>query len=133
MLIDRRYALTGTAAALLTGLLGPNVAIGRAIRPAREAEAALSRIASSYLRTYPGERDVASLLSRLGLRPGKALEAIRSGVGPSPDVARHLHALREAELRRLDVVLVDNWLFARSEARLCALAWLSRRRESPIA
>ena len=99
------------------------------LRPARRArlmahpfrdDRAARVVGRRYLAVNPGEASRPVLLDRLG------------PLAPAPDrpveprVWRHrLIVARTADFAAGDTVLVDGWLLARSEARLCALVALS--------
>ena len=121
-------ALLAAVHVSLAGVAGP--AASRPIRdrwPTWLAEIAdrraIAAFARAYLRKHPEERSVGFLAGQLGLSPDRS--AVRRPLVPT-EARRKLAQLRERELREGDVVFVEGWLFARSEARLCALAWLRR-------
>ena len=72
-------------------------------------------IGTAYLSAYPAERDAISLLRHL--------------LGPVPlqgpdDLRRRIAKRRQQDFVQGDVVLVDGWIFAQSEARAAALTVL---------
>jgi len=74
--------------------------------------AALARQGATYLAAHPLERDPGLLLRLL----------VTDGAVPLPAA---LLAAIARDWRQHDVVVLDGWLLARSEARICALAYLS--------
>lgn len=91
------------------------------IRPVRSSS--LRRLGRHYLADTPDERDPATLLARLSLdrlisasgdpaRQGGFWRAVETDA---------LKARREQEFASGETVIVDGWLLARTEARLCAL------------
>ena len=71
-----------------------------------------------YLQDHPDEPRSADLLCRgLGLASFTALDA--------PGLRRRIARRRAADFAAADVVILDGWVFARSEARLFALAALA--------
>jgi hypothetical protein len=77
-------------------------------------------IGARYLALAPEERDAARLARLLfagiaeARRPFAGVDALRRAIG----------AHRERDFAAGDTVLVDGWILARTEARLCALVFL---------
>lgn len=75
-------------------------------------------IGRRYLALVPAEADEGNLLA-----------ALLAGSGPADDLATlksHVRRRRQQDFERGDVVVIDGWVLARSETRLCALASLVR-------
>lgn len=72
-----------------------------------------------YLAQEPAERNASDLLRQL---PEIAAQA---GPGTPAGIRTALAARRQADFVGGDTVLLDGWIIARSEARLCALAALA--------
>ncbi len=79
------------------------------------------RIGERYLAKTPEENDRAVLAARL---PDGAADFVMKGTNAEA-VTAALRARRTREFGVGDTVVVEGWLLARSEARLCALAALS--------
>lgn len=78
----------------------------------------MRRLGRSYLEATPEERDGPTLLARLSLRDGIPHFEGR----PRQEATwRALKARRDQEFAAGDTVVVDGWLLARTEARLCAV------------
>jgi hypothetical protein len=86
-------------------------ALGQCGLDAPDARATLARQGAIYLDAHPAERDPA-VLSRL------------LALGAATPVQQRLLAAIAGDWNRHDIVTVDGWLLARSEARLCALIFL---------
>jgi hypothetical protein len=108
---------------LLVGLLA-SARRARAGLGEQRGTASTAHFGRRYLAAHPDEADVAVLADHLGLAP-EALAALSRGRPLPAQAGRALQKLRDAELRAGRTVLLDGWLFARSEARCCALAWLT--------
>jgi hypothetical protein len=118
-IIVSALALAVVAAAMPRGGLrsGPPAEMPRALGPWRNRPAARA-IGRRYLAEHPDEADAGRLARRLF-----------GGDGAAPvtgTALRHaVDAARGRDFAQGDTVLIDGWLLARSEARLCALALLS--------
>lgn len=73
-----------------------------------------------YLAMYPEEADVNKLLAVFGRSP----EDIKSFCD-QPTLRKSLGSSQEKDFREGNTVIVDGWVLARTEARVCALAALS--------
>jgi hypothetical protein len=112
--LDRRRLLTGTALCLSVSVLPAGltsaVAVDGVATPPWQALFAASKAAAAigreYLRRYPEEASASWLAERL-FGEEAAAERIRMG--------------RQQDFRDGDVVVIDGWFFARTEARLLAL------------
>jgi hypothetical protein len=119
--------VVGLAIALAELLLKPGLPRGRADAATRAFpmpgdgipfacdRQAAEKVGRRYLAIAPSEANVGSLLEHLGL-----------AASPSDDGDEHRTHTRFAERRRRefangDTVVIDGWILARSEARLCAL------------
>lgn len=81
-------------------------------------EGSARAVGERYLALMPQERDQA-LLRRALFGSGA------SGRSPSPEALRlQISALRERDFTTGDTVMIDGWMMARSEARLCAMTAL---------
>lgn len=120
MAITRRNAMARLTA--LASLLLPAGA-AQARTPAARYVAALSdrasarRIGRAYLAAYPAEADAPRLTAQLA----QALGAARG----RRDLRLALRRAVRDDMRHGRSVLVDGWVLARTEARLCALASLT--------
>jgi hypothetical protein len=121
MTITRRGILArlGMAGGLLGGLLLPRVA---GARPAGHLAAlhdldAARRIGRAYLADHPGEADAAVLTTWLDQALGKPASV--------PAARAALRRAVRDDMRGGRSVVVDGWVLALTEARLCALAGLS--------
>jgi hypothetical protein len=80
--------------------------------------AAARAIGRRYLADHPDEADAGRLAHQLFGKDGAAPVT-------AADLRRAVDAARSRDFARSDTVVIDGWLLARSEARLCALALLS--------
>jgi hypothetical protein len=133
--ISRRRAMTASAVAALAALLPWRACLSREVARdaiahnavARDAigifrdRSAAAAIGDAYLAQHPDDRDAPRLLRRLF---GDDLAQATAGIGREDLHVRLRRQLRQdfAEGR---TVLVDGWLLAETEARLCALAALA--------
>jgi len=76
---------------------------------------AADEIGRSYLALHPEEADADALVAALA-PPGSAVERARGGA-----LARAMRRRVHDDFARGDIVELDGWQLARSEARLCAL------------
>jgi hypothetical protein len=72
-------------------------------------------VGERYLGAHPDEADRAVLLSKLSLPPTP---------GDRQSLRLHFEKCRYADFEDLNIVLVDGWIMARTEARTCALITL---------
>lgn len=84
----------------------------------------LAQLGVCYLRNADAEASIPLLLSRIGERWPDGTKALERLSFKSLRYA--LAAIVRRDLERTDVVLVDGWVLARSEARLYAIAHLVR-------
>lgn len=120
----RRRTMTGAIAAAPVAVFA--AALGDRGRPGRRLHAPLH----AALRAVFADLEAARAVGRAHLAgdPRAAEGAARladvlAAAAHGPEGARHeVAALRESALRRGDVVLVDGWVLARTEAELCVLA-----------
>jgi hypothetical protein len=85
----------------------------------------LAELGARYLADTGTEASVSSLLARIAERwPAGATDLAQ--LSPR-SLRRALAIIVQRDLERADVVLVDGWVLARSEARLYAVAQLVRR------
>ena len=125
--LSRRHFLlaataTGTTAILGTGMLA-------ACTPADErsqdepdpweAAEGLVAIGAAYLATAEAEADRAAVAAALGVTAGTPRE-------PGPRLAARAGEVRD-DFASGDVVEVDGWVLARTEAQICALAAFDHR------
>ena len=129
--VSRRTVLAGLAAGIVGAAIGLRLYWhGGGTREARrladmlrhpDSAAWLGRL---YLEGKPREADTALLVTLIGAAPGPALPP----ASPSTDEA--LRADLEERIRNDfiygNTVAVDGWLLSLTEARLCALASLTR-------
>jgi hypothetical protein len=116
---SRRKALAWLGA-LTTALIGPLPAAAvSAPDPAFPCDLDAARhVGRRYLAMAPGEADAHCLCRELGIsRPGRHAAMDRSTLA-------HLAELRREDFAHGRTVIIDGWLLARAEARLCALASL---------
>lgn len=73
---------------------------------------AAARIGQVYLSNVPDEADARLLRGLLGSAPSDR----RDG-----DWKAHFDSLKQSDFSKGDAVVIDGWLFARCEARFCAL------------
>ena len=73
-------------------------------------------VGEQYLGAHPDEANRAVLLSKLSLPPVP---------GDRQSLRAHFDKCRHADFVNLDVVLIDGWVMARTEARTCALVALN--------
>jgi hypothetical protein len=92
----------------------------------------VERFARAYLAAAPAEADVAAAGRLLGLSAA-SLRHLGAGLPLPPEEQVRLRALRDRDFRSGDVIRVEGWLFARSEARLLTAAWLGGCRTEPVA
>lgn len=119
---NRRGALATAAAGLLLATL---TGLSGAVRPGRRGPEGLwtnrdsaRRVGERYLAQAPEEADPARLAA--DLFGGVAVD------GASPRrLRRHIDHRRARDFAQGDTVIVDGWVMARTEARLCALAALT--------
>jgi len=118
--LHRRDVLLALGALALGGALGPRGAAAPADLPERDLASRLRNpdaareLGNRYLGLHPEERDLAFL---------RAATLARAGEGaPSIDA---LHARCRDDFQRGDTVVIDRWVLARTEGRLCALVALS--------
>ena len=106
--------IAGLAAAAAFAVPATGVAAPHAL--AEFATAPSRRTGALYLQAFPGEAD-AAMLERLLFANGLPLsaEAIRQEIASA--------SFRD--FSRSDVVVIDRWVLARSEARVSALAYLT--------
>ena len=136
----RRLALRAILFGAAAAVCGRGAALlGRYEAPAGDAMAAwvaefvpgdglLSDLGARYLAAAATEASIPSLLVRIGERwPGGAKELVSL---PSGSLRAALTAVVRRDLERADVVLVDGWVLARSEARLYAIAHLLRHQRA---
>lgn len=111
----RRSALAALGAAVLAAALPVAGGIGQRESPAAilASPRAARRIGRRYLAIAPGEADPVRLAA--------TLPALRDPVAQR----RALDAARRRDFAAGDTVILDGWILARSEARLCALAALT--------
>ena len=98
--LDRRRFLAA-AVACLSGSVLP-----KAVASAIDADGAAAAVGRQYLRQHPQEASVPWLTDIL-FGTEQSMEKIRVG--------------RQRDFRDGDVVVIDGWYFARTEARLLAL------------
>ena len=77
----------------------------------RRARAELARHGALYLADHPWESDRTRLVGLLG------------GAAPAPGFQGLVDAITR-DWRNHDIAVVDGWVLARTEARICALTWL---------
>lgn len=126
MLLGVAAASSAGGFALVTGAFG-GTRRGLAERVARclNQDPQVSALGAGYVGLVGREASVAHLLERIGERwpsgvPGLARLSARS-------LRLALAGIALRDFSRADVVLVDGWVLARSEARVYALAHLVRR------
>jgi len=125
--MKRRGALLTIAAACIPGVVSGTWLLRRGGAPKTMAEAMFSdmgaarRIGTRYLAQYTDECDAHTLAGRLP-----------AGCAIAPATPRHLAAARQIideqrarDFAAGDTVIIDGWILARTEARLCALATLT--------
>jgi hypothetical protein len=84
-----------------------------------------------YLELAPGEADIAGLVASLTEALARFPSASDYSPLPNRWVKADLTIAIHRDFEREDVVLVDGWMLARTEARLCALvALLLNRRDT---
>ena len=115
--LTRRKALAWLGA-LTTALIGPlPSAAAPSPGPAFPCDLDAARhVGRRYLTIAPAEADTACLCRELGFS--------RVGKVAHPEALIHLSALRREDFARGRTVIIDGWLLAQSESRLCALAAL---------
>jgi hypothetical protein len=87
--------------------------------------ASLAAIGHAYLATRPDVADLAGVLAALG----EKIPALEGSETPSDQGLRHLlDARTRADFRVGDVVHVNGWVLARTEALLCGYVALTRDR-----
>src|SRR5262249_25056610 len=124
--VSRRHFLRGTVPVLIGGLAMTLPLLTRAVLPAdlgalvRDRESA-ERIGRHYLATLPVDTNSSQLLM-MSPALGSALQTVQH----DPAVAAQL--LRRGiadDFRRADTVLVNGWVLAATEVRLCAMIALA--------
>jgi len=124
--ISRRRFACGVIPALIGSLAITLPWMARAAPPADfgalvDSRASAERVGRRYLAMLPADTDRSRLLA-MSPALGGTLRAIRH----QPKVARGL--LRRSindDFRRADTVIVDGWVLAATEARLCAIIALA--------
>lgn len=127
-----RAILLGATAAV-TGRVLAFAAWGRVVAGSGLAERAtqcvpddrlVAELGGCYLADSAREASVPYLLARIGERwPAGTTDLVRL---PPRSLRRALASIALRDFERADVVLVDGWVLARSEARLYAVAHLVR-------
>lgn len=113
----RRTFLGGLGAtALCTVLASPALASGGLAavpRPRFQGDSlpAAHRIARHYLARHPGQASRPALLHGLGCAADAGWESVGAALGPA----------RQADFRAGRTLVVDGWLVAEAEARVCVL------------
>jgi len=123
---SRRRFLRGMLPALLGSLAIAPPSLARAEAPASlgallRRRASAERIGRRYLATLPAGTDNSRLLAM-----SPALDQASRAVRHRPEVAADL--LRQGindDFRRADIVIVDGWVLAATEARFCAVVALA--------
>ncbi len=122
--VNRRVFLVQSAAGLLLGCVRPALRLGREGRehicvpdvlgPLGDMPEQLSELGRAYLLSDPDENDASQLVDAV--------------FGPVDEaVSTELQEVFASEYARGDVVLVEGWRLARTEARLAALIYLAGR------
>ena len=85
-----------------------------AVRASKDASGAMRRAGRIYLKENPEEADIGRLRRLAGIQ------------GPilAPDWTYRFGNLRRAEFEAGNTVIIDGWILAKYEARLCALVAL---------
>jgi len=118
--LHRRDVLLALGALALSGALGPRGAAAPAGPSGRDLAARLRdpdaarALGIRYLSQHPEERDLGFLHA-----------ATLAGAGEGARSVEALRARCREDFRRGDTVLIDRWVLARTECRLCALVALS--------
>jgi hypothetical protein len=120
---DRRLFLSALAASMALAIM-PSVGPERRDRTARLAldigggRPGVRALGHRYLALVPQERDT-TLLARTLFGPDYAVP------GSLAEARRRIVASRDRDFAAGDTVVVDGWILARTEARLCALCVLA--------
>jgi len=118
--LHRRDVLRALGALALGGVLGPRGGVTPAGPSGRDLAARLRdpdaarALGIQYLNQHPEERNLAFLNA-----------ATLAGAGEGRRSVAALRARCREDFRRGDTVLIDRWVLARTECRLCALVALS--------
>lgn len=113
----RRIFLGGLGATALCSVLASPLPAASLPLPSRRRLPDLpgvARIGRRYLELHPEDASRAALAGRLGCAAGAGWEALGAALGPA----------RQADFRAGRTLLVDGWVVAEAEARLCALLTL---------
>ena len=121
--VSRRRFFCGAIGALFGSLA---IALARAAMPANldallRHRAGAQRIGRRYLAMLPADADRSRLLTMSPML-GHALRAVREG--PEAAAALLQQGIRE-DFGRADTVIIDGWVLAATEARLCAVVALA--------
>ena len=117
----RRHVVVSLVAALVPWPLAVSAASQASRRPLLEAllphMAAARKVGERYLALAPTERCTRRLTAALfgALDHPSAADAL-------PHLRQIVETRRQQDFARGDTVILDGWLLARTEARLCALA-----------
>ena len=124
--LSRRRFARGMMTALIGGLA---IAVPRLARVAPDSDLgalvgcreSAERVGRRYLAMLPAGTDRSQLL-----RASPTLDRAARATRRKPEVAaRFLRQGIDDDFRRADTVVVDGWVLARTEARLCAIIALS--------
>lgn len=124
--VSRRRFFCGAIGALFGSLAIALPSLARAAMPANldallRHRASAERVGRRYLAMLPAGTDRSRLLTMSPML-GRALEAVRD----RPEAATALlQQSIEDDFRRADTVIVDGWVLAPTEARLCAVVALA--------
>lgn len=117
--IGRRGALGALLGLAATFVLPRAWGVRSGVAPALEGDIATARyIGRQYLAMVPEEADVDRLIGLLAKGAGGENPMAASGW------RQHIARVRQDEFASSETVLVDGWILARCEARVCALTAL---------
>ena len=124
--VSRRRFFCGAIGALFGSLAIALPSLARTAMPANldallRHRAGAERIGRRYLAMLPADADRSRLLTMSPML-GHALRAVREG--PEAAVALLQQGIRE-DFGRADTVIIDGWVLAATEARLCAVVALA--------
>lgn len=121
----------GGAASVVGGSVSGVLPLGRPLAPGARLAAALAhsdaaaRVGRAALAGSHVERDVVGLLAGLRSCVPDLDDALRNGTDDDIRAALDAGRRREFAGHGADVILIDGWVVARSEARVCALIALA--------
>ena len=115
--------LAASPAVGLAGPWGAAAPAGPAVLQRLREQGAATAIGRPYLARFPQENALHPLLTALLQKTSVGPDAL-DGL-PSDRLRRFVREQRERDFAAGDVVILDGWIVARSEARLCALATLA--------